>query len=388
MVLAGVAGTTMANMYAGTLGVLMPHLAATLGWSRAQISASVMIVCTGLLLFGPAASYWMVRSGVKKVATFGLLAYGGAIASVGLAGPSPLSWYVAWGVVALANPLVNNVTWTTAVNRSFSKHRGLALSGALTGVGLAGLTAPPFALYTLERFGWRATYFALGALSVLVVSPLVGVLLPGSPDREISVREAPSCIGAPRQSSFALLAHDSRFWRMAVSVCAVSAAIGTLVIHLQPMMRDAGVGAAAAAGYAAVSGPAAMIARLFSGMLLDRVSTRVIAVASFLLPAVPALILLHFDGSRSQSLIAAITIGLSLGVEGDVIAYVIARYFGLRNYPGIYSVMFGLFAFGAGFAPLVAGAVFDRTASYSIMLYGLISGLICAAALVAGLERS
>jgi hypothetical protein len=61
----------MVNLYVGTLGVLMPSLSLRFGWSRAQLSASVLIVCAGLLLFGPAVAPLIARVGLRAVALRG-----------------------------------------------------------------------------------------------------------------------------------------------------------------------------------------------------------------------------------------------------------------------------------------------------------------------------
>ena len=111
----------MVNLYVGTLGVLMPSLSLRFGWSRAQLSASVLIVCAGLLLFGPAVAPLIARVGLRAVALRGAALYCIGLFTVGLTGPNVWTWYAAWTMVALANPAVNNTVWTTAVTRSLSR---------------------------------------------------------------------------------------------------------------------------------------------------------------------------------------------------------------------------------------------------------------------------
>jgi predicted MFS family arabinose efflux permease len=390
LVVAAAGGTMMVNLYVGTLGVLMPVLSARFGWSRAQLSASVMIVCTGLLLLGPMAASIVDRCGPRRVALAGTFAYCGALLLVGLSGPRIWTWYLAWSLVAIANPLVNNLTWTTAITRAFVMHRGLALSLGLSGVGIASLISPPLAIWSLSAFGWRGSYFALALVGLMLVFPAI-LLLFVIPESSGAL-QAPPASTLRREASIAELQlsnplRNSQFWRLAACMLMVSAGIGTLVVHFQPIMRDAGLTAARAAGFAALLGPAAIVGRLVGGYMLDHLPLRPVAAAAFALPALAAAVLLHYDASSRFSVLSAIAIGLSLGVEGDVVAYLTAHYFGLRSYTRSYGLLFGLFAFGAGFAPALAGAIFDGFGSYDGMLKLLLSGLSMSALIMLTLGK-
>jgi MFS family permease len=379
----------LVNTYAGTLGVLMPYLSKEYGWSRAELSASVMIICAGLLLLGPIVGSLVDRVGLRRIALAGVLLFCAALAGVGLSGPSVLTWYFAWTLVASVNPMANNLVWTAAINRSFRRRRGLALSIGLSGVGAGTFVAPLFAVWTSRLFGWRGTYFALGIAGLLTAVPIVWKLF-FPPDRRHSApssrdRHAQAEISDLDGPKMMEILGDSRFWRLLVSVLLVSAGIGTLMIHMQPLMRDAGVSATTAASYAAITGPSAIAGRLFGGYLLDRLPARLVGAVTFALPAAPCAILLHYDGSPALSLCAAIATGMSLGVDGDIVAYITARYLGLRRYGLTYSLIFGCYAFGGGFAPVVAGAIFDVSGSYAGMLKLLIVGLLLSAALIASL---
>jgi predicted MFS family arabinose efflux permease len=386
VVVSGIAGTTMANLYVGALGVLMPSLSLRFGWSRAQLSASVFIVCAGLLLFGPAVAPLIGRLGLRAVALQGAALYCIGLFTVGLTGPNVWTWYAAWTVVALANPAVNNTVWTTAVTRLYRRNRGLALSIALSGVGLASFMAPPFALWIADSFGWRAAYFAIAIGSLCLIVPTLWALFrpPNEPvglaNRARTVAPAPF-----DDRSLSAILESSQFWRLAAAVVIVSAGIGTLLVHFQPIMRDAGISGRAAAAFASILGPTSVVGRLMGGYILDRLPPRFVASVAFALPAVAAAVLLRYDGSTTSSMIAATAIGFSLGLEGDVVAYLTAAYFGISHYSSSYALLFGLFAIGAGAAPVVAGAIFDWTGSYAAMLKLLIAALGIASSLMVSL---
>jgi predicted MFS family arabinose efflux permease len=385
-VFAAIVGTMTVNLYGGTLGVLMPFLGRNFGWTRAQLATSVLIVCSGLLTLGPAAAWLMNRYGPRRTALTGMTLYALALVGVGLSGPRIESWYLAWGCVAMVNPMANNLVWTAAINRLFRRSRGLALSVGLSGVGVAAFIAPLLAAACLSVFGWRACYFAIAVVAAAIALPVTWkwFLLPGE--------SAPQDIQRPANPhepppAIADLLHNRQFWQLALSVTLVSAGIATLVIHLQPIMRDAGMSAAKAAAYASLIGPAAVAGRLFGGYLLDRIPARLVAGIAFALPAAPCMMLLHYDGAPTLSSLTALLTGVSLGVEGDIVAFITARYLGLRQYATTYSILFGCFAIGAGFAPVIAGAVFDAAGSYDLMLKLLAAAILLSGVLIGSLGR-
>ena len=80
--------------------------------------------------------------------------------------------------------------------------------------------------------------------------------------------------------------------------------------------------------------------------------------------------------------IAIVLLGVAAGVEYDLLAYLVSRYFGVRSYARIYGALYALFglvqASGAAF-----GAVYSNTGSYDLALYYSMWGfIICSLALL------
>ena len=67
-------------------------------------------------------------------------------------------------------------------------------------------------------------------------------------------------------------------------------------------------------------------------------------------------------------------------MELDILAFVTARYFGLRDFARIYARLYVFLAAPAGLAPLLFGHLFDVTGSYRLPF--LISAALLAAAAV------
>jgi hypothetical protein len=72
-------------------------------------------------------------------------------------------------------------------------------------------------------------------------------------------------------------------------------------------------------------------------------------------------------------------------VEYDLLAYLTARYFGLRNYATIYGLLYVFFGVGAGFGPMLFGRAYGLDGSYTpifhIALVSLAGSALCLLAL-------
>jgi len=386
VVLSAGVGMMLANLHVGVGGALMQPLSEQFGWSRAEISTGLMILCGCLLALGPVVGMVIDRVGPHRVAVLGLALYAAAFANLGFAGPGILSWYLAWLLLGVAYPMVCAVVWTMGVGRCFQVHRGVAFSLALSGTGLATMLAPVIIAAALPVIGWRGALFVLAGL-IFAGLPLVWRYF--RPD-EVVPAQAPGSDPAGRLITGMTtpeILRSLRFWVLCLCVLLVSTAVGTLVMHFQPVMRDAGMSAAATAGYYSLVGIALAIGRLGVGFLLDRFPSRYVAAVCFVFPGIACLLLTGFTGTPAVAIAAAVMIGLSYGAEGDIIAFITAEYFGLRRYGFAYAILLGLYSFMFGLSSVIAGAVFDAMGSYDAVFRFLVATLVISGLVVAFLGR-
>src|SRR5690554_7962367 len=86
------------------------------------------------------------------------------------------------------------------------------------------------------------------------------------------------------------------------------------------------------------------------------------------MPALGCLILLSGTTDFTLLLLAAIAIGFGAGAKFDIAAFLIARYFGLKDYGRLYGFHIGLLTATAAAAPLLFAAFLSQTGSYTTML--------------------
>jgi membrane associated rhomboid family serine protease len=76
-------------------------------------------------------------------------------------------------------------------------------------------------------------------------------------------------------------------------------------------------------------------------------------------------------------------LGLAIGLEYDLLAYLTARYFGRKHFGLIYATLYSAFALGAGFAATIYAYMNTLSHSYDpILLVGASGMLVGAMALL------
>jgi MFS family permease len=77
-----------------------------------------------------------------------------------------------------------------------------------------------------------------------------------------------------------------------------------------------------------------------------------------------------------------ILLGLGLGTEIDLIAFLVSRYLGQRAFGQIYGYCFMVFGLGSSFGRFLGGYTYDLAGSYSPALIGAGIALVVAVILV------
>jgi MFS family permease len=278
------------------------------------------------------------------------------------------------------------IPYGNLVSHWFDRRRGLALGLMMIGLGSGAMIMPSLAQQLIGRFGWRATYAALGGGVLLIAMPVVAAFLRDRPQDQGLLPDGASLKNSSAASKTppGLSAHDAwhsgTFWLMVCAFFLVSAGVQGCLIHTTAMLSDRGIPAPMAALGSSLVGAAVLLGRVGTGYLLDRLFAPHVATAFFGGAALG--IALFWLGTTPVAFLGAFLIGLGLGAEVDLIAYLISRYFGLRAFGRVYSSAFAAFALAGSLGPLIMGASFDRTGSYRVALVTLLAATLVAAVLM------
>ncbi len=344
--------------------VFVTPLMEAFGWKASQIQAGIVFMPIGTILMAPIIGGLCDKYGARPVVLVSILLYAASVASFSLLTPSLIGYYAHWIGMSLLGAGTLAITWTKAINGWFDRGRGIALGVALAGSGLTGFFAPQLANWAIDAHGWRTAYLILAALPAVVAFPLA-LLLFRDPPKSIVAAGAADLPGMTGKEALA----TARFWIMAVAFLFISIGVGALIPNMFRILVSDGFTTAQAAQVAGLIGLSVIAGRIIAGVLLDRVWAPLVAFVFLSVPAISCLLLANPEVGLQYLAIAAVLVGLAAGAEFDLIAYMVSRYFGMRNYGQIYSWQFIAFGVGSGFMAPVPELVKENFGSYDPALY-------------------
>jgi predicted MFS family arabinose efflux permease len=373
-----------------TIGVFAAPFMAEFGWSIAQVMSALAIFTLVAMVAAPLIGYLTDRVGVRKVVLTSIVLFSLTMMSFALNNGSMVRYLLIWGILAFAGAGTLPITFTRAISRWFNEKRGLALGVALIGTGIAGSLAKIFAGYLIQEVGWRLAYVGVGALPLLIAFPVAFIFFrdvddPKAAKRAAQLADHHALTGGGQVFGMTIgqALKDWRFWLLAVTFVPLSFAIGGPIPNLETLLGSKGFSVSDAIFLASLIGYSVLVGRLAGGYLLDKIWAPAVACALLILPAYSMYLFQLPDISYTQTVIAVVVLGFSAGVEYDLLAYIVSRYFGIRHYAAIYGTLYAFFAAGAGFGPAVYGKVFQTTGSYNTILnISMWAFIICALALL------
>lgn len=374
-------GTGASALIFYSLGVFVAPLQAAFGWSRGEVTSALLYGSAGLTLAAPVLGWLIDRIGERRVALVSIPCFAAVLYALSRIDGSLAGFYACFFFAALLGCGTTPILYTRAVARHFDRARGLALGVTLTGPGTAAIVLPPLLAGIIAGEAWRDGFVALAAIALLAWPLAWGWLRvparlasPSRADIDIEVE-------IERRAAF-----GSRvYWTLALIFAVAAMAASSLIVHMIPMLEDAGLATAAAARVAAVTGVGVILGRLGTGWIIDHVFAPHVAVVLFAIAAAGCGLLVH--GGSSAAPLAAFLIGFSLGAEVDLMAYLVSRYFGLCHYGVLYGTIYACFWLGIASGPALTGRLYDATGGYAIALWGIVALFVVSAAAALTLPR-
>jgi MFS family permease len=387
IVFGSVLGLTVGNVTVlqFSTSVLMKPIMAEFGWDRGVMSAAVMLGSIFAAIATPIAGRLIDRRGIRRVTLAAIALFALAIAAMSLAPAQRAVFLAMFALMGLFSAGQAPLPYARAVAATFDQRRGLAMGIAMTGVGLGAALVPRLTQLYLDRFGWRGAYVAVGVTVFVIAFLAVGLFIrdPAGLPRIAEANERGSALAGLEARE---AVRSPNFWKLAVVFLFIPIVVNGTIVHLVPLLTDRGIPASQAVAVFSGIGASLIAGRMVCGFLLDRFFGPYVAIAFVILPAVGVLTLL---GSTDLSLttLGAVLVGLGMGAEVDLIAYLQSRYFGLRAFGQIYGYLFAVFTIGTGLGPFVMGAAYAATGSYRPALMAFVGVLACAGWLLLRLPR-
>jgi MFS family permease len=350
------------------LTVYLATLQRLYGWSASTVSVPVTMYYVAGALLTTAIGDVYARLGPRIVVALGAVAMAAGLVALGLVG-RPWQLYPAFLVMSLGWGAMSGAAINIILAPWFERRRGLAVSIAFNGATLGGVIVAPALVPLIGAVGFRRAL----ALAALVVSAVLlglaaGVMRRGpdtlglGPDGQghPAVRAASAPAGQRGWRVEAL--RTWRFWSVSAPFALGLAAQVGVLTHLVALVTPAlGAGGAARAVSAATA--AAVLGRLLTGLVVDRLNRRLVSSATLVVQML-GLALLARASSAGAVYAGCALFGLGVGNLTTLPGLVLAVEWPRERFAALVGLVVGINQFTFAFGPSLVGAVRDWAGAY------------------------
>jgi MFS family permease len=382
------------GLYFYGFSVFFLPLSQDLGLNRAATSLVFSLARAQGAFEAPIAGYFMDRHGPRPLMIMALVMTG-----IGHMLLSGVSSYVTllivyMGVVSLSfhagfmdAPMLIANTW-------FIRKRTMAMSLISGSIGIGGFIFTPLLSAAVHTFGWRQAAFGCGIAFILIGLPLallvrrspesMGLRPDGDPESALTDETTDNVQPSTRNEvNFTLTEaiRTSSFWFLTGATAFRVIILSAVNVHYIAIMVWKGLSPQRAAVFLAAQALMAVPAHLLFGWVGDRVNKPKLMALCMLLATVGMALLAKVHLEWSILIFTALfsvvesTFPVSWSTVGD--------YFGRKNFAKIRGSMSFISTWGSVIGPVLAGAIYDYTRSYEIVIWSSAALLMAASLLYA-----
>jgi MFS family permease len=386
-----------AGLHSFGFTVFFLPLSQDLNLNRTSTSLAFSLARAEGAIEGPIVGHLLDRYGPKPIMLAAVLLMGVGYLLLSQVHSYATFLIVYLGVISLAHaggfmhaPMVLINTW-------FIRYRARAITISSAAFGLGGVLVAPILSVIVQAWGWRWGAAIGGILFLMMGLPLSLTirrspesmdLLPdgAEPARETAKDRAEQTIKSNVDVTVAEALRSFAFWGSVLAAGVRNGSYHAISVHFVPLMVWKGLSQSEAALLLSVYAFLGMAATLILGWFADKTNKPLLT--AFVLFAAAAGMFLPIVGSSLWSLVlftiffAAVetTVPLGWAVVGDL--------FGRKHYAKIRGYMTLFYTWGGVLGPVIAGAIFDRWATYEPLLWSLVGLFVMAGLFFASLNRS
>ena len=393
LVIAGVVAVNFIVMgpSIGTIGIFFTPLIKEFGWSRQQVSwmATAFLLAMGVV--NPLVGWLLDRVPVRIPMSVGIILAGLSFL-MGSRAHSLEALVVCYAIMGLGVGSSTILPGMVVAANWFSSQRALAIGITIAGAGLGGCLWPPLVTHLILAHGWRATMVCIGVPMFVVALPIALLIIRTRPAGESAQEQADALPGLDLGPAL----RSIPFWMLVGVHLSFTVAFTGAYFHMVPYLIGTGYSAQAAAFVFGAAVAVSLPGYLLLGSLADRFGAKPVLTGSLITQAVSMILLLNLAGHHLTTLLLLIFIvfyGLTVGSGTALGSALLAESLGLKSFGSLAGIIGLIATMGSGVGPIIAGHIFDTTASYTAA-FELCGALMLAGAVFAmlvypaqGLER-
>jgi sugar phosphate permease len=353
-----------------SFGLYIDPLESEFGWTRAEVSLAFSFSVLASGLSAPLVGRWVDSRGARAS-----IVVGGAFTALTffLLSSTQALWqfYLFFALHSLGRQMMFFLPFQALMSRWFVRRRGVALSILGSGFSLGGFAVLPIVALVLNNLGWRGTYVFSGIVTAAFFVP-VGLLVLRNQPSDVGEQADGDAVPAERQKAAEpevglSLREASRtpfFWLCALGFMFMFYGMMGWMVHQVPFYESVGYSRGTAALIVSASAGMSIVARLSMGVIADRFDRfeGIVVVLLGLQMAGMATLLVSTSPPAIVLFLLFWVIGASAGPMVE--SLVLLKAFGMKAFATILGAMLVIETAGQIVSPALAGAIFDRTASY------------------------
>jgi MFS family permease len=352
--------------------IFTPHLLDEFGWAKADFA---LIGTLGLLslFIVPIVGRLTDMMGVRRVALVGVTAFPLTFVAYSMM-PGSLEMFAVITVAQnlLAGATTSSTVYSRLIAERFVSARGLALAIAATIPALIGVVASPLLQGIIDAHGWRTGYLVVAGYTAIMGGIALAIVPSADPGQT-------GAMARPRRRAaedYPEILRTPAFW---VIICGML--LCNLIYPLQSsqmklMLMESGASSALAAFMISLLAGGVVLGRFIFGLALDRFPTHLVAAIAMSLPAAGLFALAAGLDAPVVLAGSVVLVGLSLGAESDLAAYMVIRYFRIEVYGTVLGLVVTSMAVSAALGAIVLSVTLSLIDNFR--LYMLLVGVASA----------
>lgn len=345
-----------------TMNLLGPAMLKEFGWARADFALIGSITLLTMPLI-PLAGRFTDRFGARMAAMVGFTVVPlGFVAYTFMSG-SIVQFFAIYLVQHVFGILTTTMVFARVIVERFDAARGMALSLLMTGPPLVAAIAVPLLGGLIREHGWRSGWLTLAALSA--VAGIIAITVMGRTGNK--ARPARHEVHLGMDEFLALLRHPA-FLLLVGGMILVNLPQVFVSSQMVLVVQESGVSEMLAAWMISFYSIGVIIGRFGTGIALDRVSVKLVALATLAIPAIGYLVLYSSLTATWVLVGAVLIIGLAQGAEGDIGSFLVSRKFRMKNFSLLQSFVTASIGLGAAVGSLFMSFTLRSTNSYDSFL--------------------
>jgi MFS family permease len=354
------------------------------GWTASTVSLPVTVYYVA----GALVTAWIGdvydRLGPRLVVSAGAMAMALGVAALGIV-TAPWQLYPVFILMALGWGSMSGAALNIVLAPWFERRRGLVVNLAFNGATLGGVVIAPLLIPLIERLGVARALTIAALVLFLVVSIAARWMRRGpaalglGPDGDQPRSPPPRRDGA-RSGHRREALRTWRFWSVSMPFALGLAAQVGVLTHLVPLVAPV-VGPFGAARALTATTAAAVVGRLLTAMVVDRLNRRLVASATLLVQTL-GVALLASGGSAATVYAGCALFGLGVGNLTTLPGLILAVEWPRERFAALVGLVVGINQFTFAFGPSLVGLLRDQAGSYGVALAACAVLQVAAAGLV------